>query len=58
MGPYESEAFARKSLDEFKERWLLIGNDADRASDSHGGFELVQDGTGLTVRKVNPLKSA
>jgi len=57
MGPYGSEAFARKSLDEFKERCLHISSDEDRASDSNGSFELIRDESGLTIRKIDPVES-
>lgn len=56
MGPYDSETFARRSLDEFKERCVLAGNNANRTSDFGGAFELVRDGAGLTIRKKEPEK--
>jgi hypothetical protein len=58
MGPYESEIFARKSLDEFKDRCALVGNNVHRAADSNSHFELVRDGNGLTIRKMEPEKSS
>ncbi|MGX2040347.1 hypothetical protein ACWJKU_09475 [Methylocaldum sp. MU1018] len=57
MGPYESESFARKSLDDFKERCLLIVNNNDRPADSKNNFEFIRDGSGLTVMKMGPVKS-
>jgi hypothetical protein len=57
MGPYDSEAFARRSLDEFKERCSHLGNNEARASDSNVNFELIRDELGLTIRKIDPIKS-
>ncbi|HYE37154.1 MAG TPA: hypothetical protein VEB01_17270 [Methylocaldum sp.] len=57
MGPYESEAFAKKSLDEFKQRCIVIGADGGRTPDSKSNFELVRDESGLTTLKMDPVKS-
>jgi hypothetical protein len=57
MGPYQSEAFARKSLDEFKEQCTRAGNGAARTSDWNSHFELVREGAGLTLRRIAPVDS-
>ncbi|CAI8955027.1 DUF6316 family protein [Methylocaldum szegediense] len=56
-GPYQSEALARKALDEFKEQCIRAGNNAARTSDWNSHFELVRDGAGWTLRKVVPAES-